>query len=562
MTELITALAVVFITAGVFLLIANYLSLSSIPFYLLAGLVTGTVVAEPELIELAQWGIAFLVFTFGFRTDFSSVESVLRDAETAVVTQLLVVGPVAFGVAHLVFGFGLENAVYFAIAATLSSTIVGARELEQEIRSNLVHGRLASSVHFFDDLLAIGLIVVLSAEQYTATLLTSKIGYGVIFLLIALLVYRHGFPLLVRLAGDSDELVMMGSISILIAFIAGAELAGVSIVVGAFAAGIAIRGDDVSALGVQNGIASIRDFFVAIFFVTLGALVSIPSASVLVVALALTVLVLVANPLVLMFAFVYEGYDARTAFLSSTSLNQISELSLVIAIQALLLGSISETLFDAIILAAAATMILTSVARRYEEPVYRSLIERLVSGRQTRKIDDRSAVDDDLEDHIVIVGYGRQGRRVVETCERLGREYVVMDNDPVLWDDMRAECHNYVFGDALSTYPWTKARVSEASLVVSTVDHRPVSEAVLEVETDADVILRSETAAEAQALLEQGATYVSVPNVLAGDHLTELVYAVGTDKTDTETLKDEHLDYFDALERHGFASRGRWGKTD
>ncbi|MXV62229.1 potassium transporter Kef [Natronorubrum sp. JWXQ-INN-674] len=557
MTDLITALAVVFITAGVFLLIANQLSLSSIPFYLLAGLVisAGGFVSEPELIELAQWGIAFLVFTFGFRTDFSSVESVIRDAETAAVTQLLVVGPIAFGVAHLVFGFGLENAVYFAIAATLSSTIVGARELEQEIRSNLVHGRLASSVHFFDDLLAIGLIVMLSAEQYTSTLVTSKIGYGVILLLVAFLVYRHGFPLLVRLASGSDELVMMGSISILIAFIAGAEYAGVSIVVGAFAAGIAIRGDDVSSLGVRNGIASIRDFFVAIFFVTLGALVAVPSPGVLLVAATLAALVLFVNPLVLMLAFVYEGYDARTAFLSSTSLNQVSELSLVIAIQALLLGNISETLFEAIILAAAATMILTSVARRYEEPVYRSLVERLVAGRQTRKIDERSAVADDLEEHIVVVGYGRQGRRIVETCERLDREYVVMDNDPVLWDDMRAECRNYVFGDAMSTYPWEKARVTEAELVVSTVDHHPVSEAILEVETDADVILRSETSGDARALLDRGATYVSVPNVLAGEQLIATVSELTAGETDLDALEREQLQYFQTLERYGLATR-------
>ncbi|RQG93890.1 cation:proton antiporter domain-containing protein [Natrarchaeobius chitinivorans] len=554
MTELITTLAVVFITAGLFLLIANQLSLSPIPFFLVAGLVTGRFIEDPELVELAQWGIAFLVFTFGFRTDFGSVEGVIRDAETAAVTQLVVVGPIAFAVATL-FGYGVENAVYFAVAATLSSTIVGARELEQEIRNNLVYGRLASSVHLFDDLLAIGLIVVLSADQYTTTIVTSKIGFGVIFLLAALLVYRHGFPLLVRLAGGSDELVMMGSISILIAFIAGAEFADVSIVVGAFAAGIAVRGDDVSSIGVRNGIASIRDFFVAIFFVTLGALVSIPSVEVLVVAATLAVLVLFVNPLVLMIAFVFEGYDARTAFFASTSLNQVSELSLVVAIQAWLLGTITEALFDAIILAAAATMILTSVARRYEEPVYRSIVGRILEERQTQKIDDRSYVESDLTDHIVIVGYGRQGRRLVETCERLDPEYVVVENDPVLWDDMRAECENYVFGDAMSRYPLEKARIGAAALVVSTVDHRPLSEALLEIETDADLVLRTETSVEAHELLDSDVTYVSVPNVLASDQLSDTVEAVVRGELDEADARAEHLETLETLERYKLDAR-------
>jgi monovalent cation:H+ antiporter-2, CPA2 family len=553
MSELITALAIVFVTAGLFLLVANQLSLSPIPFYILAGVVVGFFVDPGLTLELAQWGIAFLVFTFGFRMDFGSVQATIRDAETAATTQLVVVAPIAFGVGYL-FGFDTLNAVYFAAAATLSSTIVGASELEHEIRTNLVHGRLASSIHFFDDLLAIGLILVLSADQFTTTLVTSKIGFGVLFLLAALLVYRHGFPLLVRFAGNSDELVMMGSISILIAFLASAELAGVSIVVGAFAAGIAIRGDDVSSLGVRNGIASIRDFFVAIFFVTLGALVSVSSLDVFVVALILVALVLFVNPLVLMLAFVFEGYDARTAFLASGSLNQVSELSLVIAIQAFLVGTISEMLFEAIILAAAATMILTSVARRYEEPVYRSLVERFVAGRQTRKIDERSHVADDLSDHVVVVGYGRQSRRLVDAVERLEQPYVVIENDPIRWDDMRGDCRNYVFGDAMSTYPWEKAQVADAALVISTVDHQQVSEAILAVDTDADVILRTETSSNARELLEQGATYVSVPNVLASDRLIDTVETAIADGVRGSALRAEQLETLKTLERHGFDS--------
>ncbi|MDJ1431752.1 cation:proton antiporter [Halostagnicola sp. A-GB9-2] len=554
MTELITALAVLFVTAGAFLLVANHFSLSPVPFYILAGLVAGTFLDQPELIELAQWGIAFLVFVFGFTVDFKSLQAVIRDSEAAAVTQLIIVAPVAFAVATI-YGFDTLNAVYFSVAATLSSTIVGAGLLEHEIRDNLVHGRLASSVHFFDDLLAIGLILVLSAEAYTTTQVTSKIGFGVLFLIAALLVYRHIFPLLVRLAGDSDELVMMGSISILIGFLAGAELAGLSMVVGAFAAGISIRSDDASTIGVLNGIESIKDFFVAIFFVTVGALVSVPDLEVFIVAATLTALVLFVNPFVIMLSFVYEGYDARTAFLASSTLNQVSELSLVIAIQAALAGAISETLFEAIILAAAITMILTSVARRHEETVYSTFVEGLFAGRLTRKIDERSDVDEGLEDHVVIIGYGRQGRRVVETCERLGREYVVIENDPVLWDDMRAECRNYVLGDAMSSYPWEKAHVEDATLVMSTVDHRPVSKSVLEVDTPAEVILRASTSEVARDLLSGGAGYVSVPNILASDQLATVVQSTLDGDRSLDQIREEHLDQFETLERYGFGSR-------
>ncbi|MDQ2049789.1 cation:proton antiporter [Natronolimnohabitans sp. A-GB9] len=559
--ELVIALAVVFVTAGVLSLIANQFGLSPIPFYIIAGLIAGRFVTESEIIVLAQWGIAFLVFAFAIRIDFADVETVLRDAELASATQLIVVAPIAFGVGYLfgdLFGFAdpVRNAVYFSAAVVLSSSLVGGVLLGSEIRENLVHGRLASSIHFFDDLVAIALLLILSTEVVTADAIAAQIGYGVVLVISGLVLYRHGFPLLVRLADGDGELVLVGSISILIAFLAAAEYVGVSIVVGAFAAGVAIRSDGTQALEVQNGISSITDFFVAIFFVTVGALVAIPSLEVLVIAATLSALVLALNPLVHVLSFIYEGYDARTAFLAGSSLNQVSEFALIIAIQALLMGTIADPLFDAIILAAAVTMLLTFLGRRTEDVVYETVVARLFRGQRTRKVDERSSVDE-LEDHVLVVGYGRIGRRIVETLEDNDVPYVVLENDPVLWDELDAECRNYVLGDALAEYPWEKAQIGDAALVCSTVDHRPVSETILELETDADadVLLRSESAAVASDLLEAGATHVAVPNVLAGEQLLATVDALAAGETDPETLEREQRDYFQALERYGFATR-------
>ena len=563
MSDLVIALAAVFITAGVLLIVANHFDLPTVPFYLIAGLVTGTVVAQPDLVELAQWGIAFLVFVFGIRVDFGDLQSVLRDGEVAAATQLVVVAPIAFGVGVLFgafFGFAepVRNALYFAAAATLSSTIVGAGLLKSQIRDNLVHGRLASSIHFFDDMVAIVALLVLSADQLTdAQLVTSNIGYGVLLIVAGLLIYRHGFPLLVRFADGVDELVLMGSISILIAFIAAAEYAGVSIVVGAFAAGIAVRSDGIQALAVRNGIDSIRDFFVAIFFVTVGALVTVPTVDVFIVALTLVVLVVVVNPIVLMLSFSYEGYDTRTAFLASTSLDQISEFSLIIVIQAWLMGTIVEPMFEAIILAAAATMLLSSLTSRYESGLYEPLVDRLVQGRGTAKIDERSSVTDGIEDHTIVVGYGRQGRRVVEALERLDRPYVVVENDPALWQELRTECRNYVLGDAQAEYTWEKAGLDDAAVVVSTVDHAPVSETILDLDTTTDLVLRASTAEEAGKYLDAGALYVSVPNVLAAGQLVATVEQLLADELDADELQAAHLDRLDTLERYGFASRTR-----
>ncbi len=557
MSEIIIALSVMFVTAAVLLVIANQLGLATIPFYIIAGLIAGVFLEQPALIELAQWGIAFLVFVFGIRVDFEDIQSVFRDAEVAALGQLLVVGSVAFAIGYvcsLSVGFEdpVRNGLYFAAAGSFSSTIVGGGLLEQDVRSTLVHSRLASSLHFFDDIVAILVILILSVETLSdATMITSNIGYGVLFLLTGLVIYRHLFPLLVTAADGFEELVLMGSISILIAFLAAAEAVGVSIVIGAFAAGIAIRADDATALGVQNGIESIKDFFVAIFFVTIGALVQLPDLEVVVIATALTGVVLVLSPLFLMFAFFQEGYDPRTAFLASSNLTQVSEFSLVIAIQALLLETIAPAMFDAIILAAAATMILSVLLSRHEETVYETVLERLVRSPRTDRIDSQSSVDPSLSDHAVIVGFGRQGRLYADTLAEREIPHVVIENDPVILGDLERQCENYVMGDAMASYPLEKANLAAASVVFSTIDHERLSRRLLEVApADTDVILRADSSTTATRLFERGATFVIVPNVLAGEQLIDTVDSVVRGETAADSLRAEHLEMLENLEQY------------
>lgn len=560
MSEFILALAAVFIAAGALLLFANHFGLPPVPFYIIAGIGTGLFVEQAELIEMALWGVAFLVFVFGTRIDFADVSMVFRDSELAAFTQLLIVAPVAFGCGFIigdVFGFDdpIRNGIYFSAAATLSSTLVVSNTLQQEIRNNLVHGRLAASVHLFDDFVAIGALLVLSAEVLTdPQIITSKIGYGVLFIVTGILIYQYGYSLLLRAANGSDELILMGSISILIGFLAAAELADISIVVGAFAAGIAVRTEGGESLGVRNGIESIKDFFVAIFFVTIGALVTVPTVDVVILAAVLILLVVIVNPIIHTSAFVLEGYDGRTGFLAASSLNQVSELALVIAIQAWILETIAPALFDAIILAAAITMILSSITGRYDMQVYEATISSILPER-TSYITDRSNVSDDLSDHVVIVGYGRHGRHLVRKLEELSVDYVVIENDPVVHRDLRIECEHYVFGDAMASYPLTLSRIDQAQLVISTVDHRPVSDRTLEVSTDADVIVRTSSSAEAIEFLDAGATFVIVPSILAADQLTETIERVLADGEEVDTLVQEHRKYLTLVELAGIERR-------
>ncbi|AFZ74092.1 NAD-binding protein [Natronobacterium gregoryi] len=532
MTDLLTAVAIIFLAAGPFLLVANRLELPTVPFLVLAGIVAGGFIDDTNLLlELAYYGIALLVFTFGTRIDLSGVRTVLADGEFAALGQILVVGSLGVGFG-IVLGVPPMEAVYLGIAAALSSTIVGTALLQRTVNSDPVRGRLVRSIQFVQDLLAILFILLLGAGSLEIGYVGPALAAGVALLLGAVFVNRYLFDFIGQLAGDSDELMILGVVALLTVFVGAAEFAGISIVVGAFAAGLAVRYDPVDYLGLFNGLQSIRDFFVAIFFVTIGALVVFPfvgditwAASIekLVLVVGLVVLTAVVKPVLTTVILVARGYEARSATLASLHTDQVSEFALIIAIQAVVLDAVSQAVFDAIILAAAITMVTSSLTHRYDEQIYRTLADRgVITGRHDR-IDKWSDVPADLADHVIIVGYGRQGRTLVEACEEMGHPYVVIENDPARREEITRECEAVVVGDAMETYTWEKANAADAKLVVSTVNSQPVSRRILSLDTDAEATLRASDRATALELLDEGALYVGQPDLLAGQQLTQQV---------------------------------------
>ena len=526
MSEMLTAVAIIFIVAGPFLLLANRYDVPAAPLLILAGIVAGFFIEEALALELAQFGIALLVFSFGVGIQLSSLRTVLADSELVALAQVLVVGSLGFGFGILL-GIPPSEAVYLGVAVALSSTIVGTALLQTDTRLNLVRGRLGESLQFVQDLFAVAFILVVGAGVLELDPIVLQIGYGAVFLAAALLVNRYLFDVVGRLAGGSDELLIIGVVSLLVVFIGAAGAVGVPTVVGAFAAGLAVRHDPAEYLGLFNGLESIKEFFVAIFFVTVGALVVLPfvqlpvadSIEKLALVGGVVLLTVIVKPAVTIAILIYRGYEGRTATLTALSTDQISEFSLIIAIEALLVGLLTQSVFDAIVLAAAVTMITSTVTQRYDEQIYRTLADRgVISGRHD-KIDELSEVPDDLTDHVIILGYGRKGKRMVETCEALDSPYVVIENDPAVQEDVRVECDAYVFGDAMEPYTWEKAKLSEARVVLSMTSSEVVSRRVLELNCDAPVVLRARDERTARSLLDAGAAYVAVPDLLASEQL-------------------------------------------
>ncbi len=540
-------LAAIFATSAVLLLLTRRYALPAIPVYLLSGVLVGVLalVEEGALLDLVQWGIAFLVFVFGISLEPDDLGGVGRDAGLVAVVQLLVTG-VLVGAVGLGIGLGVEDALLLAIAGSLSSSLVSLGHLEREERPRVTHERLAGTIHFLEDVLAVLVLLVLSAFVYSPEPAPVQVVGGIGLLLGGYLFRRVLFDRVSALIED-PELLLLAGISLLVGFIAASEALGISIVVGAFAAGLAVSREYPLSIEVIDAIEDLEDFFSPIFFVTLGALVSVPSAETLGLALIVVLAVLIVNPLVTAFVAIRRGYDRRAATLTGLSLDQVSEFSLIVAITALGVGALLPALFDAIVLAAIVTMVVSAYTRRYDEAIHLALTDRgLFSGGQA-PVTDRARVDDDLTDHVVIVGFGLEGQRVAEACVSADRPFVVVERDRSLVERFDERVDRYVVGNVTDREVWEAARLSEARLIVSTVIEEGRSARLLDLDPEAEVVVRARDTATATALLDRGALVVTVPDVLAGRRLAEDIERLVEDDAYRETLRERNQAEVDRL---------------
>ncbi len=569
---LLTALAILFVIAGPLLLIAKAVRLSVIPSLILAGLFVGQldIIDEGLMLELARLGIAFLVFTFSVQIHTERVRMVVSDSEVVAIIQALVLGVLGVifaltaGVALELATFAdvgldepltIEQALFVGIAAALSSTIVGTA-LFTKPKTDIVHDYLSSEIDSFNDLLAVFLLLVVSAGTFTLDPVATQLGYGVILLATAIVVNRYLFGVIERFAGGSDESMLISIVALLIGFLGAAEFLETSIVVGAFAAGIAVRDNPVEYSEVFNGLTSIREFFVAIFFATVGALVTLPSPTaianeptaaiipvvpVATIALGLIILTVVIKPIVTVALLVYHGYDRRSATITGFDMDHVGEFSVIVAIEALVLGLLIEPVFEAIILAAAVSMLLSNLTHNYDDEIYRIMVARGWLGKPYHTVDDWNTVPDGISNHVVIVGYGRQGRRLVEFCEGRDQPYVVIENNPQMLPNLRANCDAYVLGDALEPETIDVANLKEAQLIISTAESKPLTEHFLSVAGTVDVIVRTRELPMAAELIERGAVYVIVPDLLAADQLADHLEALLNGKYDPAELRSKSV---------------------
>jgi hypothetical protein len=406
------------------------------------------------------------------------------------------------------------------------------------------------------DLLAILLLMFLSGfSRQTGTALPLVQFFliaikGAILFSVVWYLSINVFPKFFEFIARSSEtlfLVSMAWVFGLTALVSSPYI-GFSTEIGGFLAGLALANSIVNYQIIAKA-KILRDFFIVIFFVLLGAQMNFVNFSqVLIPAIIISVFVLVGKPLIVMFILGLTGYRKRTSFLTGITHTQISEFSLIIIFLGNKLGHVSDSVVSLVTMVAIITFAFSNYLVLQGNKLYLSFGKKInFLERKQNKKDEMVPTDgfENLKDHVVVVGGDQMGQSILDALSDSGEEIVVIDFDPTVVKKLISQKVHRLFGDISDLDIQERAQIDNAKLVISTIpdveDNLLLLKELRHENRKAKVVVMALDVHDAKLLYQEKADYVILPHLAGGMHIAKMLVKEDWDKI--EELKQKDLQY-------------------
>lgn len=368
----------IFASAGILATLALYTRQPLIVVYIIVGVILGpsgaAFVDNPQLISsIAMFGIIFLLFLLGLDMQPMKLLNTLRSSLLVGIGSSIIFFIIGAAIAYL-FGYPLAETIVIGIAMMFSSTIIGIKLLPTTVLHHRYTGELITSLLLIQDLIAIIVLLVITGgfleftglSKVIRVMVSLPILVGISWLFVKFIL----LPLLEKF-GEFHEYIFLVAIGWCLGLAVVAELTGLSLVIGAFIAGVTIATSPI-ALYIADHLKPLRDFFLVLFFFSLGAGFHMDLlGEVILPAFILATVLLGLKPVV--FRYLLKGIAETNALAWETGfrLGQISEFSLLIAFVAAAENLISENASHLIQATAILTFLVSSylVVFRYPTPI-------------------------------------------------------------------------------------------------------------------------------------------------------------------------------------------------
>jgi monovalent cation:H+ antiporter-2, CPA2 family len=545
--------------------IARRIGLPTIVGYLLAGIVIGPFtpgfVGDVETIQqLAELGVIFLMFGVGLHFSFNDLWQVRDIAVPGALLQTAAASLLGFGLSQL-WGWTVPAGIVLGLAISVASTVVLLRGLMDNSLLNTSHGQAAVGWLVMEDILSV-LILVLMPLLSTGDAAFDWQALGVTllkaaaFIVIMYFVGMRFIPwLLERIANTrSRELFILAILAITLgAALGAAELFGVSLALGAFMAG-AIIGQSHLSHQVGADVFTFREAFSVLFFVSVGMLVN-PAFlwQNLGQVTSLTLLVVFGKAIIVILLGLLFPRPAKTFLVIAVGLSQIGEFSFIPGQSGLSLNLLSSNQYSLILAAALISITVNPFMYKLLPTLERTL--RQIPGFW-RKLEANVPLleiqEDQLVNHVVVIGYGRIGKQLVDVLESFSIPILVIEADAermAMLNDRRIPT---LYGDAGNSEVINYAHLDQAKMLITTVPDETTAflivSAARNINPDLPILARAATEQGVQTLAQHGAQHVVHPELEGGLELVhhallQLGYPLQEVHQYAEAIRQDHYDF-------------------
>lgn len=461
LTEIIVILGL----SVLIILLFHHAKMPSILGFLITGMITGPyglslIKASEEVEVMSEIGVIFLLFVIGI--EFSLKELAKIKNSVFIGGSLQVGGTIILtAIATRCFGLSWEQAVFMGFLISLSSTAIVMKVLQENGNVSAQFGRFSLAVLIFQDVIVVPMMLVTpllggQQEDLGMTILT-LVGKFALVIVALLLLARYVVPYILKLVVKTrnQELFILTIVVFCFATAWMTASIGLSLALGAFFAGLIVSESNYSHQATAI-ILPFREIFISFFFVSVGMLLDIRHLidnALLIILLTLGVIFI--KMLVVYFTVRIRKMPFKTAFSAAFSLFQVGEFAFVLSLVGMQYGLLSETNYQHFLSVSILTMAITPFAMGYSERIYEWLLgltipskvrQRLESNKQ-QYIQSNISNPDDLHDHLVIVGFGINGKNVARAAKEAKIPYVAVEFDPDIFNQAKEAGEPIVFGD-------------------------------------------------------------------------------------------------------------------
>jgi len=547
----LVSISLLFSFAAIFAFVAQKLRQPLLVGYLFAGFLLAQlgVFGDIEMFSgLGQVGVAFLLFLVGLEIKLDDLSSVGRVSVITGIGQIIFTGVIGTIVSRL-FGIELVASLYIAGALAFSSTIIIVKLLSQKRALSSLYGKISLGFLLIQDVVAVLVLSVLAGLGSTGKVDPVGISLVVVksFLVLIFIVYiaREVIPkLFKKYFSDNSEISFIVTIAWALGFPALMSKVGLTYEIGGFLAGLALSNVS-SHLQIASRTRPIRDFFLTIFFILLGANLSVEfSPKIILPALIYSLVVLFGNPIIVFVLLRLQGFTKRISFFSGLAVAQISEFSFILVATGLALGHLTEQHVSMIILVGVITMTTSTYLILGSEKIYPKIKNYLKLLDFVKSEGRDEAKELEIKDHIVVVGADKSGMALVKYLIKSKINFIVVDFNPKVHERLRDKKIKSIFADIADEDTLEAINISKAKLIVSTPPNLYVNMYILEYLTDHKIeipsIVISSTHHEAKLLYDAGANYVVIPDESAGEHLKHILKLYKTSGVKLKNLGETH----------------------